>query len=115
MKKIIIISSLIILFLVGCNDVEKEKAKLLQKTLDEGNYVVLDVRTKEEYDEGHVKEAINIPYDEIDENVNLDKDKTILVYCRSGKRSNIAYKTLKNMGYKVIDLGAYDKVTLEKE
>ena len=45
----------------------------------------------------------------------LDKDKTILVYCKSGVRSNKAYNTLKDLGYDVIDLGAYDNVTLEKE
>ena len=48
-----------------------------------------------------MKGAINIPYDEIDENVELSKEKTILVYCRSGKRSSIAYEQLTSLGYEV--------------
>ncbi len=121
MKRKIILGFIIIIAVfcvTGCDEVEetnKEEMTILEKTLNEGNYIVLDVRTKEEYEEGHVKDALNIPYDKIDENVNLDKSKTILVYCKSGKRSNIAYETLTKLGYKVIDLGAYDTVALEKE
>ena len=51
----------------------------------------------------------------VDENTDLDKTKTIMVYCKSGVRSNKAYNTLKDLGYDVVDLGAYDKVELEKE
>ena len=125
MKRKILLSILIVVAvftITGCEEKKEEKKEemkeemsILEKTLNEGNYIVLDVRTKEEYDTGHVKDSVNIPYDEIDENVNLDKSKTILVYCKSGKRSNIAYETLTKLGYQVIDLGAYDKVTLEKE
>ena len=75
----------------------------------------MDVRTSEEYKEGHVKGAINIPYDEINENVELDKEKTILVYCKSGRRSKVAYDQLTSLGYEVYDLGAYDNITLDKE
>lgn len=113
MKRIILISCLFLILLVGCSK-EKEN-DISKKSIVEEEYIVIDVRTKEEYDTGHVKGSINIPYDEIDESINLDKNKTILVYCRSGKRSHIAYETLKNLGYEVIDLGAYDTVTLEKE
>ena len=116
MKKIIIpIICLLLLLITGCsNNQEESKEKSLEEVLKENNYIVVDVRTKEEYETGHVKGALNIPYDEINEEVALDKDKTILVYCRSGKRSKIAYDTLKELGYTVIDLGAYDTVTLEK-
>ena len=117
MKKLgfIIICSLLLIGITGCSSEEKTTESTLDRVLKENNYIVLDVRTKEEYETGHVKDSINIPYDEIDENVDLDKEKTIMVYCKSGKRSNIAYNTLKNLGYTVIDLGAYDTVTLEKE
>ena len=80
-----------------------------------GDYIVVDVRTPEEYKEGHVKGAINIPYDTIDKNVKLDKSKKIMVYCKSGTRSAIAYKTLTELGYDVYDLGAYEKLNFEKE
>ena len=115
MKKLLRITALafIAFAIIGCAS-EAEKEKTLEEVLKEKNYIVVDVRTKEEYNEGHVVDAINIPYDEINENTKLDKDKPILVYCKSGKRSEIAYNTLKKLGYDVYDLGAYDSVTLEK-
>lgn len=64
--------------------------------------IVLDARTPEEFSEGHIKNAINIPYDEIDvhaEKMLLDKSQLILVYCRSGRRSKIAAESLVNLGY----------------
>lgn len=100
----------------GCTNEHKEtKSEMLERIIAENNYIILDVRTKEEYEEGHVVGALNIPYDELDEKVELDKDKTVMVYCRSGKRSSIAYKTLKDLGFDVIDLGAFETIDLEKE
>lgn len=115
MKKITLVLILLLsLFtIVGCTT--NMKSNQLQDILDKNNYIIVDVRTKEEYDESHVKGSINIPYDEIDENTNLDKSKTIIVYCRSGNRSSKAYNNLKSLGYDVYDLGAFDKITLEKE
>ncbi len=120
MKKIMIV--LCCFLLIGVTGCEKKESKpvesrqeKLERVLKENSYLVIDVRTIEEFEESHVKEAMNIPYDEIDEDTNLPKNKTLLVYCKSGKRSSIAYETLKKLGYDVIDLGAYDNVTLEKE
>ena len=115
MKKILKITAIVFIAfaIIGCASETKEE-KTLDDILKEKNYVVIDVRTKEEYAEGHVIDAINIPYDEIDGNTELDKDKPILVYCKSGKRSEIAYNTLKELGYNVYNLGAYDSITLEK-
>ena len=115
MKKITLILVLLLslITLVGCTT--KKKSDPLQEILDKNNYIIVDVRTKEEYDVSHVKGSINIPYDQIDENTNLDKSKTIIVYCRSGNRSSKAYNNLKSLGYDVYDLGAFDKITLEKE
>lgn len=110
MRKIVVLI-IVSLFLVGCGS----KSNSLEEIIKEGNYIIVDVRTKEEYAELHVKEAINIPYDEIDENISLDKDKKILVYCKSGKRSKIAYDTLTNLGYDVIDLKAFSSINLPKE
>lgn len=77
-----------------------EEAK---EIMDSGeNIVILDVREKDEYDAGHIKDAVLIPYGEIAEkaeNVIPDKDKQILVYCRSGRRSKIAAETLAQIGY----------------
>lgn len=115
MKKIII-TVICCLLLIGCgntNEVDK-RDEMIKTIIDGGNYIIVDVRTKEEYDEGHVVDAINIPVDEINDEIDLDKNKTIFVYCRSGKRSSQAYSKLKNYGYNVIDLGAYDSIDLDK-
>ena len=68
----------------------------------EEGYVILDVRTQEEYDEGHIPGAIVISHEEIAEkaeDVLTDKDQLILVYCRSGRRSKIAAEALVELGY----------------
>lgn len=113
MKKIIGLLFLLMSLIVvtGC----EKKTSINATRLEEGSYIVIDVRTNEEYLTGHVVGAINIPYDEIDENTPLPKDKTIVVYCKSGARSKIAYEKLKELGYDAMDLGAYDSVSLEKE
>lgn len=69
---------------------------------------LLDVRTAEEYAEGHLKGAINIDVQEPDFQAEvsdrLEKDKPVYVYCRSGKRSLLAGEMLAKDGYNVIDL-----------
>jgi len=112
MKKIIIIICLSIL-LCGCKNISKEDN--IKKLMSENDYVIVDVRTREEYNESHIVEAINIPYDEINESIKLDKNKLIFVYCKSGNRSSIAYNTLNDLGYNVYNLGAYSEINLEKE
>ena len=108
MKKILLIIPLIIGILIigGCG----KKENKLQEIIKENNYIIVDVRTPDEYNEGHLKDAINIPVDEIEENI-FDKTKTILVYCRSGNRSKTAYNSLTKMGYTAYDMGAYDNIT----
>ncbi len=66
------------------------------------DYVILDVRTDEEFAEGHIEGAVLIPDYEIEaraESELTDKKQLILVYCRSGRRSKLASETLVNMGY----------------
>ena len=68
----------------------------------EQNYIILDVRTEEEFAEGHIAGAILIPDYEITEkaeSVLTDKDQQILVYCRSGRRSKNAASQLVELGY----------------
>ena len=68
----------------------------------EEGYIILDVRTQEEYDEGHIPGAVLISHEEIAEkaeDVLTDKDQLILVYCRSGRRSKIAAEALVELGY----------------
>ena len=75
----------------------------IQKVMDkEINYIILDVRTIEEYNEGHIPNAICIPNEAIDKNVYeklSDKNQLLLIYCRSGNRSKQATKKLSELGY----------------
>ena len=76
------------------------EAKEIMDTQD--GYIILDVRTQEEYDEAHIDGAILIPDYEITdraESVLKDKDQLILVYCRSGRRSKLAASDLASLGY----------------
>lgn len=71
--------------------------------------VFLDVRTPEEYKEGHLPDAVNLPLDEIEQEITArfpEKDTVLLIYCRSGRRSRAAADTLVAMGYtEVYDFG----------
>lgn len=81
---------------------EWDQATALAK-IKEGNVVVLDVRSPSEYKEGHVPTAINIPHNQIDENIDKLKgleNKDILIYCRSGRRAGMAESVLSEKGFK---------------
>ena len=72
------------------------------------SYILIDVRTKEEYDSGYIPTAINIPYDVIAQNLPTeDRNAKIIVYCRSGHRAGIAKETLESLGFtNVTNFGA---------
>ncbi|MEK6729095.1 MAG: rhodanese-like domain-containing protein [Planctomycetota bacterium] len=68
---------------------------------NENGVFLLDVRTKEEYNESHIKTAHLIPVQELEQNIDLiPKDRNVVVYCASGKRSAKACGILKNKGLK---------------
>ena len=111
MKKLIFLL-LVVMLLTACgqdkeNDqgavyvnITAEEAKRIMDS--EEGYIILDVRTQEEYDEGHIPGAIVISHEEIAEKADevlTDKDQLILVYCRSGRRSKIAAEALVELGY----------------
>lgn len=81
----------------------------IERLNNESDIVLLDVRTKEEYETGHIKDSILIPVDVLEKEAIeslKDKEATIFIYCRSGNRSKTAANVLINMGYKnVYDLG----------
>ena len=81
-----------------------EFAELIADT----NVVVLDVRTPREFAEGHIERAMSIDFLQEDflekATAHLPKDKTIAVYCRSGKRSANAAEKLSNLGYKMVNM-----------
>ena len=130
MKKLLVITSILLCILLsGCGDAtsigiiggadgstsiivaEKgEKAMYGQITAEEAKkimdlgeeHIILDTREQDEFDEGHIPNAILIPYTEIEnqaEEMIPYKDKLILVYCRSGRRSKIAAESLAKIGY----------------
>ena len=93
---------------VGCSDggsatyeqISGAEAKALMDS--ESGYVIIDARTQEEYDQGHIPGAILIPEYEIADRAEkelLDKNQLLLVYCRSGRRSKIAAEELVKLGY----------------
>ena len=77
-----------------------QEAKKIMDTQE--GYVILDTRTEEEYETGHIPGAIVISHEQIKEKaeqVLTDKDQLILVYCRSGRRSKLAAQDLVHLGY----------------
>lgn len=81
-------------------NINAQKAKEIIDT--EKDYVILDVRTQEEFDEKHIPNAVLIPDYEIAEKAEeilKDKNQLILVYCRSGRRSKLAAEELVKLGY----------------
>ena len=111
MKKLIFLLLAVMLLTACGQDKENDQgavyvnitAEEAKKIMDsEEGYIILDVRTREEYDEGHIPGAIQISHEEIAEKaeeVLPDKDQLILVYCRSGRRSEIAAEALVELGY----------------
>ena len=81
-------------------NITAQEAKEIMDTQE--GYIILDVRTQEEYEEGHIPGAAQISHEEIAEKaeeVLTDKNQLILVYCRSGRRSKIAAEALVELGY----------------
>jgi phage shock protein E len=87
----------------------KEGYQLIQQKKDDINFVILDVRTPEEFNDGHIDRAININLNSNDfkDQINkLDKNKIYVVYCRSGHRSGNAVKIMKDLKFmEVYDIG----------
>jgi len=75
--------------------------------------LLVDVRTVAEYNAGHLTNAVNIPLDQVEKELPRrvkDKSKVVLVHCRSGRRSGIAEKELRALGYtNVFNIGSYEQ------
>ena len=91
----------------GYRQISMDEAVKMMK--DEKNYIILDVRRPDEFAEGHIPGAINVPNEEIGtaEIAELpDKSQLILVYCRSGRRSKEASEKLVKLGYtNIVEFG----------
>ena len=123
MKKIIPFL-MALLLLAGCGaqseestyrQVNAEEAATMME--EESSYIILDVRTTEEYSEKHIPGAINIPNETIgteDIPELPDKEQLILVYCRSGNRSKQASEKLVKQGYpNIVEFGGINDWTGE--
>ncbi len=120
-KPVVFTILLIYLFLWGCENSMKnliqqnepfykdvttqEASTLITDNKGNENFILLDVRTPQEYASGHLEYAINIDYNSSTFKQSLttfDKDKTYLLYCRTGNRSSNAFKIMKEMGFKKV-------------
>ena len=76
--------------------------------IDRGDVFILDVRTQDEYDAGHIRGSIRIPVQDIPQQelnkslAEIPRDKKILVYCRTDRRSTLASEILVNNGFKEV-------------
>lgn len=119
-RNMILISMMLIftIFAMGCSVENKEKkvsvntinAETAMEMMASGDeFILVDVRTQEEYDGGHIEGAQLLPLDKLGalaEEQLTDKETTILVYCRSGNRSAQASQILVDLGYEnVYDFG----------
>ena len=114
MRKIFMIISAVLCNLLGCTaqqqNFESLDAEAFEKAISDTSVVRLDVRSIDEYASGHIAKAINIDVMKDDFTTKatslLPKDKTIALYCRSGRRSKKAAGILVENGYKVIELNS---------
>ncbi|MCL9776676.1 rhodanese-like domain-containing protein [Vibrio sp. S4B1] len=91
-----------------------ERAALGWQKIQQGA-VVIDVRTAEEFADGHLDNAINFPLSELSHHVsNLDKTTPIVLYCRSGNRSGQAYQHLTSLGFTQLhNAGGLQEIKME--
>ena len=114
MKKLFIFISAILCNLLGCTEQQQKfeslDAEAFEQVISDTSVVRLDVRSIDEYASGHIAKAINIDVMKDDFKTKatslLPKDKTIALYCRSGRRSKKAAGILVENGYKVVELNS---------
>jgi len=82
-----------------------EAYRLIQENKNKPNFVIIDIRTPQEYKTGHIENAININFYDSNfkqELSRLDRDKTYIVYCRTGHRSDMAMPIFRELGFKEV-------------
>ena len=97
-----IVAAVLLLSSCGSSYTRISQDEAMQMMQEQTDYLIVDVRRPDEFAEGHIAGAINVPSDDItDEMPELlpDKDQTLLIYCRSGNRSKEASKKLADIGY----------------
>lgn len=112
MKRLIPCLTLLCLCLWACTSdsqagVQKITPEEAKQMMEQGEVLIVDVRSEEEYAQGHIRNAVNVPLERIgDMNHYAKRDDALLVYCRSGKRSAQASERLLQDGFsRVYDFG----------
>lgn len=116
MKKVILPLFAVFLLVSACQSKESTQTTNQEthtETVTQNQSEVwIDVRSKEEFDSGHLQNALHIPHEEIGGKIAQlvpNKSAKINLYCRSGRRAEIAKKTLTDLGYQnVINQGGYE-------
>lgn len=106
LRRMAVAAAMSITILAGTASCASETDNSVQVTETEAN--VIDVRTPEEYEEGHVEGSINVDLSSpafFDELEKLDPDQAYVVYCRSGNRSAEAVKIMKEQGFTDVEDG----------
>ncbi len=102
------------LSVAGCRQDSSASGAVAERSADGDAYRLvaqgawlLDVRTPQEFASGHINGAINIPVDQLGARLDElgERDRPVVVYCRSGHRSGIAAKILRKAGFAVTDVG----------
>lgn len=116
MKKILFVLPVLLMTWVYANTLDKVRPVDAEKMMTDKKAIIVDVREPEEIKEGMAKDAQSVPLslmqnkrDEWDKIIaSFPKDKTIVVYCRSGRRSEIVGTELAKKGFKVLNMGTFD-------
>jgi len=104
----LVISIVILILFNACSKVSDEEIIAARKAVKEGA-LLIDVRTKKEYQEKHVEGAYNIPLQVLERvSMHLPKDKKIVVYCLTGSRSQYAAEFLREKGWIVHDVATQE-------
>ncbi|MFC1978397.1 rhodanese-like domain-containing protein [Chloroflexota bacterium] len=114
LKSFVALTGSALIFVGACSSEVSNRAEnisvqvaydLIEDNMNNDDFVLLDIRTLQEYASGYIENAVNIDYyasafqDDIDE---LDKDKTYLVYCHTANRSGQAMPTFENLGFEKV-------------
>lgn len=94
--------------LTGCTKVSDEEILAGRKAVQNGA-MIIDVRSQKEFNKGHIEGSVNIPISYVDKMFNsIPRDKELVVYCRSGSRSAIAARLLREQGWTVYDVATQE-------
>ncbi len=97
-----IVAAVLLLSSCGASYMQISQEEAMQMMQEQTDYLIVDVRRPDEFAEGHIKDAINVPNEDITDGMPEllpDKDQLLLIYCRSGNRSKEASRKLVDIGY----------------